>query len=99
MSSYNINLDACSLVLEYKFKLFALSFEVKYSGTKSYNESFKDDGLKEEIKSTTFSTNNLVPGSQYNFEVYVSSVCGKSSSAYVKVETRMEGKHFWETLI
>ena len=40
---------------------------------------------------------NLVPGSQYDFEVYVSSVCGKSSSAYVDVETRIEGRHFLET--
>ena len=74
-------------------------FKVKYSGTKSYNESFKDDGLKEAIKSTTYIVKNLVPGSQYDFEVYVSSVCGKSSSAYVKVETGMEGKHLTETLI
>ena len=42
---------------------------------------------------------NLVPGSQYDFEVYVSSVCAKSLSAYVKGETGMEGKHLTETLI
>ena len=79
--------------------IFGLLFKVKYSGTKSYNESFKDDGLKEEIKSTTYSVKNLVPGSQYDFEVYVISVCGKSSSAYVEVETGMEGEHFPETPI
>ena len=76
-----------------------LPVKVKYSGTKSYNESFKDDGLKEAIKSTTYSVKNLVPGSQYDFEVYTTSVCGKSSSAYVKVETTMEGEHSLMILI
>ena len=70
---------------------------VKYWGKKSYNESFKDSGSKEAIKSTTYTVKNLVPGSQYYFEVYVTSVCGKSSSAFVKVETPMEGEHFLET--
>ena len=81
-------------------QLVILSVKVKYSGAKSYNESFKDDRLiKEAIKSTTYSVKNLVPGSQYEFEVYATSVCGKSSSTYVEVETGMEGEHFLETLI
>ena len=80
-------------------QLVILSVKVKYSGAKSYNESFKDDELKEAIKSTTYSVKNLVPGSQYEFEVYATSVCGKSSSTYVEVETGMEGEHFLETLI
>lgn len=71
--------------------------KVKYSGTKSYNESFKDDGLKDAIKSTTYTVKNLVQGSKYDFEVYVSSICGKSSSAYLKVETTMEGEYFLGT--
>ena len=78
--------------------LVVLPVKVKYSGTKSYNESFKDDSLKESIKSTTYTVKNLMPGSQYDFEVYATSVCGKSSSAYLKVETmRVEGKHFLGT--
>jgi len=39
-----------------------------------------------------------VPGSQYDVEVYATSVCGKSLSMEVKVKTRMEGKHFMESL-
>ena len=85
--------------LSYSVVLFVLPVKVKYSGTKSYNDSFKDDGLKEAIKSTTFTVKNLMPGSQYDFEVYATSVCGKSSSAFLKVETtmRVEGKHFLGT--
>ena len=82
-----------------RIKLSVLRVKVKYRGTKSYYESFKDGGLKEEIKSTTFSAKKLVPGSRYNFEGYATSVCGNSSSAYVNVETPMEGEHFLMTLI
>ena len=79
--------------------------KVSYSGTKSYNDSFKDDGFKDAIKSTTYSINNLVPGSQYDFKVYANmevsetSVCNKSSFASVKGETRLEGEHLPVTLI
>lgn len=74
-----------------------LTVKVEYAGTKSYNKSFKDDGFKDEVKSTTYPVENLVPGSQYDFEVYATSVCGKSLSTYVKVETGVEGEHFLET--
>lgn len=76
-----------------------LTVKVEYAGTKSYNKSFKDDGFKDEVKSTTYPVENLVPGSQYDFEVYATSVCGKSSPACVKVETKMEGGHFLVTLM
>ena len=42
---------------------------------------------------------NLVPGSQYDFEIYATSHCGESLSAYVEVETTMKGEHFLMTLI
>jgi len=84
---------------------FVFPVKVKYNGTKSYNDSFKDDGFKDAVKSTTYSIKNLVPGSQYDFEVYVNmegyetSVCNKSSVASVKGETRLEGEYLVMTLI
>ena len=86
-------------VLEFNLSLVVLSVKVKYRGTKSYNEGFKDDGIKEAIKSTTYSVKNLVPGSQYDFEVYRSSICSKSSSVSLKVETTMQGEHSPMTFI
>ena len=80
-----------------EFNLLFYLFKVKYYGTKSYHKSFKHEGLEGIVKATTYSVKNLVPGSQYDFEVYGSSVCGLSSSIYVKVETTMEGEHFLES--
>ena len=82
-----------------EFNLLFYLFKVKYYGTKSYNKSFKHEGLEGKVKATTYSVKNLVPGSQYDFEVYATSVCGNSTSSYVEVETRMEGEHFLLTLI
>ena len=100
MSVCDINLDAVwPHGVTCRIQLSVLPVKVKYRGTKSYYESFEDDGLKEGIKSTTFSAKNLVPGSQYNFKVYATTVCGKSSSTCLEVETTMKGEHFLMTLI
>lgn len=61
---------------------------------KFYNESFKDDGLKDVIKLIIYIVKNLVLGFKYDFEVYVSFICGKSFFVYLKVEIIMEGEYF-----
>ena len=38
---------------------------------------------------------NLVPGSQYDFEVYATSDCGNSLSAYLKGGTTVKGEHYF----
>ena len=66
---------------------------MKYSGTKSYNTSFAHEGTKAAKDATTYTVENLVPGTKYKFEVYSTSVCGnKGSSASMDEETKMEGK-------
>ena len=66
---------------------------MKYSGTKSYNTSFAHEGTKDVKDVTTYTVENLVPGTKYKFEVYRISVCGnKGSSASFDEETKMEGK-------
>ena len=72
---------------------------MKYSGTKSYDKEFKDEGTKAVGKSTTYTVVGLVPGSNYNFEIYGTSVCGKSSSINLKVETNTMGEHSTDILI
>lgn len=71
---------------------------MKYSGAKSYNNSFKDEGVKTAQNSTTCKMVDLVPGSYYTFEVYGTSVCGISLSAYINVETDLKGEHSVETV-
>ena len=66
---------------------------MKYSGTKSYDKTFKDVGVKSVGKLTTYTVAGLVPGSNYKFELYGTSVCGKSLPIELKVETKMAGKH------
>lgn len=66
---------------------------MKYSGTKSYDNKFKQEGTKAAGKSTAYTVDGLVPGSNYKFEVYGTSVCGKSSAIDLKVETKMTGEH------
>ena len=68
-------------------------YKVKYSGTKSYDKTFEDKGDKNAGKSTTLKMENLVPGSEYKFEVYGTSVCGKSISIYVNVVTKVAGEY------
>ena len=70
---------------------------MNYSAAKSYNNSFKDVGVKTAQNSTTCKMVHLVPGSNYTFEVYGTSVCGKSSSAYINVETNLMGEYSMET--
>ena len=67
--------------------------KVKYSGTKSYDKKFKDEGVKKAEKSTKYTVTKLVPGSEYIFELYGTSKCGESASRYVNVETKVEGEH------
>ena len=65
---------------------------MKYSGTKSYYNSFKDLGVKTAQNSTTCKVVDLVPGSSYTFEVYGTSVCGKTLSTYIHIETNLKGR-------
>lgn len=67
--------------------------KVEYSGTKSYDKKFKDEGVKAAGKLTRYTVMDLVPGSKYKFEVYGTSVCGKSIPIYVNEETKVEGEH------
>ena len=66
---------------------------MKYSGTKSYDRSFKDEGIKEAKEIAITTVKDLVPGTRYKFELYGSSECGKSLSKYASQETKMKGKH------
>ena len=70
-----------------------LIFKVKYSGTKSYNSSFTHGGIKEAEEAGETTVKDLVPGTQYTFELYGSSECGKSPSQSVSEKTKMKGKH------
>ena len=65
---------------------------MKYSGVKSYSKSFKDEGVKK-TQNLTCKVVDLVPGSSYTFEVYGTSTCDNSSSAYVNAETKMKRKY------
>ena len=66
---------------------------MRYSGTKSYNSSFTDKGIKEAKEISMTTVKDLVPGTNYEFELYGSSECGKSLSKYTSEETKMKGKH------
>ncbi|PFX13901.1 Tyrosine-protein phosphatase Lar [Stylophora pistillata] len=64
---------------------------VKYSGTKSYNKTFKDNGKSlERINTTSQTVKELIPGTTYKFEVSGSSVCGVSGSRRVTVTTEVK---------
>ena len=66
---------------------------MKYSGTKSYSTRFVHEGINDAKDATTYTVNNLVPGTKYKFEIYRTSVCGKKgSSTSLYEETKMEGK-------
>ena len=66
---------------------------MKYSGTKLYNKSFNDKGHRNVGKSTTYEVADLVPGSNYHFRVYGTSVCGESVPIELKRETKFAGKY------
>ncbi|XP_022808475.1 receptor-type tyrosine-protein phosphatase F-like [Stylophora pistillata] len=66
-------------------------YTVKYSGTKSYNKTFKDNGKSlERINTTSQTVKELIPGTTYKFEVSGSSVCGVSGSRRVTVTTEVK---------
>ena len=69
------------------------TFKVKYSGTKSYDNKFNHGGTKDVGGSTTYRVVGLVPGSNYKFEVYGTSVCGESLAIVLNEETKIAGEH------
>jgi len=80
------------IVVDFQMNLLCSIFQVKYSGTKEYDKTFTDTGDKNVGKLSTYKVDGLVPGSNYQFQVYGTSVCGKSSSIEVTVETKIAGK-------
>ncbi|XP_022777753.1 uncharacterized protein LOC111319202, partial [Stylophora pistillata] len=73
-----------------------ISYRVKYLGTKPYNESFREEGFQDVGSSTSYTMKGLVPGSIYEFQIIVSSVCGLGVPKGFpdRVETEMTGRHF-----
>ena len=66
---------------------------MKYTGTKSYNKTFRDaEKTIEAIKATTQKVEGLIPGTTYEFSVHGNSVCGESASKVVSKMTDMIGK-------
>ena len=65
---------------------------MKYTGTKSYNKTFRDERTIEAIKATTQKVEGLIPGTTYKFRVHGTSVCGESASEVVSKMTDMMGK-------
>ena len=66
---------------------------MKYTGTKSYNNSFTDEGIVDVKVTTVYTVENLVPGTRYRFQIYGISECGiKGPTAYLDEETRLKGK-------
>ena len=66
---------------------------MKYTGTKSYNKTFRDaEKTIEAIKATTQKVEGLIPGTTYEFRVHGTSVCGDSASKVVSKITDMIGK-------
>ena len=65
---------------------------MKYTGTKSYNKTFRDEQTIEAIKATTQKVEGLIPGTTYKFVVHGTSVCGESASEVVSKMTDMMGK-------
>ena len=67
--------------------------KVKYTGTKSYNKTFRDaEKTIKAIKATTQKVEGLIPGTTYEFRVHGTSVCGDSASKVVSKITDMIGK-------
>ena len=65
---------------------------MKYTGTKSYNKTFRDEKTIKAIKATTQKVEGLIPGTTYEFRVHGTSVCGDSASKVVSNITDMIGK-------
>jgi len=68
------------------------TFQLKYSGTKSYDKTFEYEDNINVGKLTEYTVTDLVPGSNYQFQVYGTSVCGKSLAIKLTVETKNTGK-------
>ena len=81
------------IVIDIQINLLCSNLKVNYSGTKSYNKTFKDTGDRNVGKSTNYTVAGLVPGSNYQFQVYGTSVCGQSFPIELKVETKIAGKY------
>ena len=73
-----------------------LSFflKVKYLGIKPYNGSFREEGVQDVGSSTYYTMKGLVPGSIYEFQIFVSSVCGLGEPRRFpdRIETKMTGE-------
>ena len=66
---------------------------MKYTGTKSYNKTFRDsEKTIGAIKATTRKVEGLIPGTTYEFRVRGNSVCGESASKNISKMTDMIGK-------
>ena len=65
---------------------------MKYTGTKYYNKTFRDDETITPIMKTTLKVNKLIPGTAYVFTVHGISGCGESASKITSRITDMIGK-------
>ena len=75
---------------------------MKYLGTKPYNVSFREEGVQDAGSSTSYTMKGLTsytmkgltPGSIYEFEIIVSSVCGLGVGKEFpdSVKTKIKGK-------
>ena len=78
-----------------KFEI-KLSFflEVKYLGTKPYNGSFREEGVQNVGSYTYYTIKGLVPGSIYEFQIFVNSVCGLGEPRRFpdRIETKITGE-------
>ncbi|XP_022808474.1 uncharacterized protein LOC111345455 [Stylophora pistillata] len=67
-----------------------IEYTLKYTGTKDYDKAFKDgEKIVKPIQKSTQTVTGLNPGTKYVFEVYWTSVCGKSVFKTLSVETDM----------
>ena len=80
-------------VIDIQMNLLCSNFQVKYSGTKSYDKKFKDTGDTNVERLTKYTVIGLAPGSIYQFQVYGTSVCGQSFPIELKVETKIASKY------
>ena len=81
------------IVIDIQINLLRSNLKVNYSGTKLYNKTFKDTGDRNVGKSTKYTVAGLVPGSNYWFQVYGTSVCGQSFPTQLKVQMNIAGKY------
>ncbi|XP_022807816.1 uncharacterized protein LOC111344820 [Stylophora pistillata] len=92
------NVGATQVTLEWKepelMTKEGLSYRVKYHGTKPYNGSFREEGVQDVDSTTSYTMKGLTPGSTYEFQIIVRSVCGLGVGKEFpdKVETKITGK-------